>query len=120
MCGIPQRIVRLLAARGWGWLLGKEQNNRHLTCDHIDPAGGSERENLRSLCYACNCKRQDDMLTDEELLVWARGQWAWRFGDRIARIYWLNTHFENGVAVGGRPFRSKNHEKIERRTRGES
>lgn len=75
--------------------------------------------NLRPLCFACNLLRKDEHYTDAELLVVVRNKWAWRFGERIARLYWLNTHMENGVAVGGKLFRSKSHERAERRARGE-
>jgi len=120
ICGIPQYIIGRLVKRGWGWLQGPPKNNRHLTCDHINPSGGSERENLRPLCNGCNWKRREEHLTDEEVLSWARLRWPRMFGHRARKLWWLNTHIdETGVAVGGTLFRSPHAEKIERRVRGQ-
>lgn len=119
ICGIPQYIVSRLHRRRGGWLQGPSNQNRHLSCDHIDPNGDSERSNLRPLCYGCNWKRRDNQLTDEEVLAWAQAVWPWRFNNSRRKLWWLNTHFENGVAVGGTLFRSDHMEKTERRIRGE-
>lgn len=75
--------------------------------------------NLRPLCFACNLLRKDEHYTDEELLVVVRDKWEWRFGERIKVLWWLNTHVENGVAVGGRLYRGRGMERAERRIRGE-
>jgi hypothetical protein len=118
ICGIPQRVVKRLWYRGGGWLQGPPKQNKHLTCDHIDPAGGSEEQNLRPLCNGCNWKKREGQLTDEEVLQWAVDRWQF-LEPRPRRLYWLNTRFEDGQAVGGRPFRSRRAEQIERSMRGE-
>lgn len=119
ICGIPQYVVARLYRRGWGWLQGSPRQNRHLTCDHIDPSGGSDRENLRPLCAGCNWKKRDQHFTDAEVLQWARAVWPAKFGYRKRKLWWLNTHIENDVAVGGTLFRSRHAEEVERRVRGE-
>ena len=98
---------------------GTPESNRHLTCDHIDPNGGSGPENLRILCQGCNWKRNEDKLTDEEVLQWAQARWPRSFNNKKKKLWWLNTHIEIGMAVGGTLFRSPYAEKIERRVRGE-
>lgn len=115
ICGIPQYIVAKLHHRGWGWLQGTPNQNRHLTCDHIDPKGGSERDNLRPLCFGCNWLKSDGALTDEEVLRKVERRWPRSFGNRKRKLWWLNTN----VGEGGTLFRSEHAEKIERRVRGE-
>lgn len=117
VCGIPQYVVARLYLRRWGWPIGKADDNRHLTCDHVDPNGTSDRENLRPLCFGCNHKKHDH-LSDEEVLRWARKYWS-RMFRRKRMLWWLNTHVEDGRAVGGTLFRSDNMGKIERRVCGE-
>jgi hypothetical protein len=119
ICGIPQYIVAKLYRRGYGWLQGVKDSNRHLSCDHINPNGSSDPENLRPLCHGCNWKKRENQLTDEEVLGWARARWPRMFNNSRRKLWWLNTHFENGLAVGGTLFRSEHAEKAERRIRGE-
>lgn len=119
ICGVPQYIVARLHQQGWGWLQGQPEQNRHLTCDHIDPSGGSGRDNLRPLCNGCNWKRRESKLSDAEVLQWAQHVWEYKFKHKRRKLWWLNTHVENGVAVGGTLFRSRRTEMIERRVRGQ-
>lgn len=119
ICGVPNYVIRRLYDQGYGWLHGKQRDNRRLSLDHIDPQGEETRENLRPLCFGCNWKRNKRKHTDEEVLRWARRLWPKKIGERIRMLWWLNTHVENGVAVGGSLFRSEAAEKIERRVSGE-
>ena len=51
-----------------------KRTNRKLTIDHIIPLaknGTNYITNIQPLCKSCNCKKNDRILTDEEILNWS-------------------------------------------------
>ena len=94
ICGIPlHKLIRL----GF-WHSGGEPCNRRLSFDHVTP--GVNDGNYRALCFSCNTLRKDNHLKMEEVLLIMRG-WYRSVGIPVGKLNWLNTHVENGVAVGG-------------------
>ena len=97
-CGVPNWRLRRMKA----WRIGGERVNRRLSVDHVVPG---EKGDYRPLCYSCNRMRGAAVLSDAEVLGSMR---AWYIARTALRnLYWLNTHVENGVCVGGRPYRNE-------------